>query len=70
MSEDLQVTEDDLAALLRSKVNQVTNLELQMATLTRTLSERNAEIAELKGEADAESREDALSLYKEGQGCC
>ena len=55
MAEDLQVTEDDLAALLRSKVNQITNLELQMATLTRTLSERNAEIAELKGEADAES---------------
>ena len=56
MSEDLQVTEDDLATLLISKVNQITNLELQMATLTRTLSERNAEIAELKGEADAESR--------------
>jgi len=55
MAEDLQVTEDDLATLLRSKVNQITNLELQMATLTRTLSERNAEIAELKGEADAES---------------
>jgi hypothetical protein len=55
MAEDLKITEEDLATLLRSKVNQVTNLELQMATLTRALSERNAEIAELKGEADAES---------------
>jgi hypothetical protein len=53
MTEDLQVTEEDLAALLRSKVNQVTNLELQLATLTRTLSERNAEIEELKGNDDA-----------------
>ena len=52
MSEDLQVTEDDLATLLRSKVNQVTTLELQLATLTRALSERNAEIAELRKETD------------------
>ena len=52
MTEDLKITEEDLATLLRSKVNQVTNLELQMATLTRALSERNAEIAELRKETD------------------
>ena len=53
MNQDLQVTEEDLSALLRSKINQITNLELQMMRLVRTLSERDAEIAELKGEADA-----------------
>ena len=52
MTEDLKTTEEDLATLLRSKVNQVTNLELQLATLTRALSERNAEIAELRKETD------------------
>ena len=60
--EVLQATEEDLAALLRSKVNQVTNLELKMETLVRILSERDAEIvilnnaelrAAVEGEADA-----------------
>lgn len=44
---DIQVTEDDLSALLRTKVNQITNLELQLACISRVLSERDTRIEEL-----------------------
>ena len=44
---DIQVTEDDLSALLRTKVNQITNLELQLACVSRVLSERDTRIEEL-----------------------
>jgi hypothetical protein len=45
---DIQVTEDDLSALLRTKVNQITNLELQLACVSRVLSERDTRIEELE----------------------
>lgn len=53
MEEDLKITEEDLATLLRAKSNQITILELELACVKRVLSERMAEIEELKGEADA-----------------
>jgi|TARA_Y100000310_G_scaffold231841_1_gene234564 hypothetical protein len=46
----IEITEEDIRAALQQKVNQVTNLELQLATLSRVLSEKDARIVELEGE--------------------
>ena len=43
---------------LQQKVNQVTNLELQLATLSRVLGERDEEIAELKKQLEQEELEE------------
>jgi hypothetical protein len=46
----IEITEEDIRAALQQKVNQVTNLELQLTTLSRVLSEKDARIVELEGE--------------------
>ena len=46
----IEITEEDIRTALQQKVNQVTNLELQLATLSRVISERDTRIAELEGE--------------------
>jgi hypothetical protein len=46
----IEITEEDIRTALQQKVNQVTNLELQLATLSRVLSEKDARIVELEGE--------------------
>ena len=46
----IEITDEDIRAVLQQKVNQVTNLELQLATLSRVLSEKDARIVELEGE--------------------
>ena len=51
-----QPSNEDIAATLQQKVNQVTNLELQNAALIRTIKDKDEEIAELKEESNAESR--------------
>jgi hypothetical protein len=45
---DVQITEADLSEVLRIKVNEVTNAQVQLAALTRAVTERNAKIAELE----------------------
>ena len=49
MTEEIQITEDDLATLLKAKSNQIVSLEIEVTCLKRVLSERVAEIEELKG---------------------
>jgi hypothetical protein len=51
----IQVTEEDIRMAYQQKVNQVTNLELQLATLTRIIAERGARITELEEANDANS---------------
>jgi len=46
----IEITDEDIRAVLQQKVNQVTNLELQLATLSRVISERDTKIAELEEE--------------------
>jgi len=53
MTDEIKICEQDVAALLKVKISQLTNSELESAALIRTISELQAEIAELKGEADA-----------------
>jgi cell division protein FtsB len=40
---EVTITDQDLAEVLKSKVNEVTNLQVQVAALTRTLNELSAD---------------------------
>lgn len=55
---EISITEDDIRAALQQKVNQVTNLELQLATLGRVLGERDSKIAELEKQLEQEELEE------------
>jgi hypothetical protein len=72
---EIQVTEDDIAEVLRAKVNDITRLQVQAAALVRTVNEKQAKIDELEGvlaslngkEAiDAEGGEAQVPVYKAG----
>jgi len=45
---EIQVTPDDLQKLLQQKIQQIANMELQNAALTRTVSQQSEQIEELK----------------------
>ena len=59
---EIQITEQDIRMALQQKVNQVTNLELHLATLTRVISERDAKIAELEEKSNAEGGKEKVSV--------
>ena len=58
MTTEISITEEDIRAALQQKVNQVTNLELQLATLGRVLGERDSRIAELEKQLEQEELEE------------
>jgi len=66
MAQELQINEQDIAFVLNQKTNEATGLLVQVATLKRAVSEREARIAELehriaslngKESVDADSRD-------------
>ena len=59
---EIQITEEDVRMAYQQKVNQVTNLELHVATLTRVISERDAKIAELEEKSNAKSGKEKVSV--------
>ena len=67
---EIKISEQDLATLLRAKVNTITNLELQVTTLSRIVVEKDGKIEELEGklndtgEDNAKSREEKISVLK------
>lgn len=67
---EVKVSEQDLATLLRAKVNTITNLELQVTTLSRIVVEKDGKIEELEGklndtgEDNAKSGEEKISVLK------
>ena len=67
---EIKISEQDLATLLRAKVNTITNLELQVTTLSRIVVEKDGKIEELEGkltdtgEDNAKSREEKISILK------
>jgi hypothetical protein len=67
---EVKISEQDLATLLRAKVNTITNLELQVTTLSRIVVEKDGKIEELEGklndtgEDNAKSREEKISVLK------
>ena len=58
MTTEISITEQDIRAALQQKVNQVTNLELQLATLSRVLGERDSRIEELEKLVELEELEE------------
>ncbi len=58
MTTEISITEDDIRAALQQKVNQVTNLELQLATLSRVLAERDNTIEELNTKLEQQELEE------------
>ena len=72
MTEELQVSEQDIAFALNQKANEATGLLVQVATLKRALVEREARIAELeqkltglngKEPADAKGGKEEVPVY-------
>ena len=60
---EIQITEEDIRMAYQQKVNQVTNLELHVAALTRAISERDAKIAELEEKSNAKSGKEKVSVH-------
>jgi len=72
---EIQVTEGDIAEVLRAKVNEITGLQVQAAALARTVNEKQAKIGELEGvlaslngkeATDAEGGETQVPVYNKG----
>jgi hypothetical protein len=57
-SAEISITESDIRTALQQKVNQVTNLELQLATLSRVLGERDSRIEELEKQLEQDELEE------------
>ena len=57
-STEISITEEDIRAALQQKVNQVTNLELQLATLGRVLGEKDSRIEELEKQLEQDELEE------------
>ena len=57
MTTEISVTDEDIRVTLQQKVNQVTNLELQLNTLGRVLGEKDSKIAELERQLEQEELE-------------
>ena len=55
---EIAITENDIRMALQQKVNQVTNLELQLATLSRVLGEKDSRIEELEKQIEQEELEE------------
>ena len=45
---EIQVTPDDLQKLLQQKIQQIANMELQNAALTRTVSQQSEQLESFK----------------------
>ena len=58
MTTEIAITENDIRMALQQKVNQVTNLELQLATLSRVLGEKDNRIEELEKQIEQEELEE------------
>ena len=58
MTTEISITENDIRTALQQKVNQVTNLELQLATLSRVLGERDSRIEELEKQLEQNELEE------------
>ena len=49
---EIQVTPDDLQKLLQQKIQQIANMELQNAALTRTVSQQSEQLESFKIEEE------------------
>ena len=51
---DITVTQEDLQKILQQKIQQISNMELQITALIRTIAEQDEELDSLKIEAEKE----------------
>ena len=51
---DITVTQEDLQKILQQKIQQISNMELQITALIRTITEQDEELDSLKIEAEKE----------------
>jgi hypothetical protein len=58
---ELEVTGEDLSAVLRIKANQVSQLELQIMALTRMLADRDKKISLLEADKKSVSMEEVVT---------
>jgi phage shock protein A len=58
---ELEVTGEDLSAVLRIKANQVSQLELQIMALTRMLADRDQKISLLEADKKSVSMEEVVT---------
>jgi len=58
---ELEVTGEDLSAVLRIKANQVSQLELQIMALTRMLADRDQKISLLEADKKFVSMEEVVT---------
>ena len=49
---DIQITPDDLQRILQQKIQQIANMELQNAALTRTVSQQSEQLESFKIEEE------------------
>lgn len=56
---DIVINEKDLASVLQKKIGELTNLQLQVEALSRTVSEQDAKIAELEGQEQSPNGKEA-----------
>tara|TARA_R100000963_G_C4557536_1_gene47781 strand:+ start:171 stop:374 length:204 start_codon:yes stop_codon:yes gene_type:complete len=49
---NVDITESDISAVLRTKINYITQLELQVMALSRSLGDKEARINELESEKE------------------
>jgi|TARA_R110002020_G_scaffold184026_3_gene380758 hypothetical protein len=49
---NVDITESDISAVLRTKINYITQLELQVMALSRSLGDKEARINELEAEKE------------------
>ena len=58
---EMEVTGEDLSAVLRIKANQVSQLELQIMALTRMLADRDKKISLLEADKKSVSMEEVVT---------
>ena len=49
---NVDITESDISAVLRTKINYITQLELQVMALSRSLGDKEARINDLEAEKE------------------
>ena len=59
---DIKITEEDLSAIILQKSNQITNMEVRIAALVRTIRGQNQKILELEDD-NAKGRKEEIPVH-------
>jgi hypothetical protein len=59
---DIKITEEDLSAIISQKSSQITNMEVRIAALVRTIRGQNQKILELEDD-NAKGRKEEIPVH-------